>query len=383
MSNILTVGEILDLAKISQYLAAQYEANQSFLKGGTLDNLLSRKIYMERSGIQYVYNLNQNDPNLRSTANYLYDLLGVFGAKSKQIKYLASITKPVVSGPSNQSVEAGNIATFTISVSSPVAYVIQWFSNGILIPGESGLSLSFTAQLADTGKTYNAIVTNSAGVGYSQTATLTVTQTIQGFAWYGTDDPYPFLERGIDNLSYQIPFSITDLQPLSVPFPNTIDPQSYIAVKYPNTQKFKTIWYNTQSNQGLIPDSVLGRIQLVGDYFVICTKLGNTMTIDTSAPMDFSGNVNPYAFQFILQPTNLTVNTNTPFTLTSKVAYGKANYTQVWRRNGNTAGNNTTNNPEADIFYVEPTPGTFTWQVTVTDSLGNQITSNQVTVTVN
>lgn len=80
----------------------------------------------------------------------------------------------ILSSPQNQSVNAGESATFSVSVADPAAIYYQWQFNGVNIPG--AVSDSFTvsdAQLADAGN-YSAIVTSPTGSTMSSNAILTV-----------------------------------------------------------------------------------------------------------------------------------------------------------------------------------------------------------------
>lgn len=385
MAQIRTPLEILEIAKISQYLSFNDKANKQFLKGGAIDNRLPTMITCERLSVQWTYDTDPVDSTLRGTSNYLFGLLGLYALQAQNILTQLDQDPPVVTGPTNQSVNVGEDATFTISVVSTLNYTIQWQLNGVDIPGATSLSyIVLNAQLVDSGGVYSAVVTNAAGVGYSANATLTVTEALEGRALYSQTDPYPYLERGLNledwGFTWQITFPITNLDPLSVTFPNTITALEYIAVEYPATQMFKTLWSNTAFNFGQIPDSVMGRIQLIGDKFYICTRQGQRMTIDYNFPMIFSGNVAPYPFQFITQPIDVTVASGVPFTLTALVGYGKANYDILWTSSGGNTVFGNTSDPEQTLFWNDTV--TKTWYLTVTDSELNVIVSNTVTVTI-
>lgn len=82
----------------------------------------------------------------------------------------------VTAQPVGASVVAGSSATFTVSVAGRPTPTIQWQLNSVDIPGATSSTLTITGTtVADSGKTYRAKVTNTAGVAYSDAALLTVT----------------------------------------------------------------------------------------------------------------------------------------------------------------------------------------------------------------
>lgn len=96
-------------------------------------------------------------------------------------------TPPTITGhPGNQSVTAGQTATFTVVAtgSAPLAY--QWRRNGSPIGGASGATYAFTASYGDNGATYSVVVTNGAGSATSNNATLTVAPKNRDLSGDGT-----------------------------------------------------------------------------------------------------------------------------------------------------------------------------------------------------
>ena len=82
----------------------------------------------------------------------------------------------ITSGPSSQSVTAGQTASFSVTVSGTAPVTIYWYKNGSYVG--SGFSYSFTAQSSDNGASIYCIATNGGGAysAASGTAYLTVTQ---------------------------------------------------------------------------------------------------------------------------------------------------------------------------------------------------------------
>jgi Bacterial Ig-like domain (group 3)/Immunoglobulin I-set domain len=95
----------------------------------------------------------------------------------------AALAAPVITqNPSNQTVNAGNTATFTAAASGNPVPTVQWqvstdggatFNN---VPGATSTTLSFTAALGQNGNKYRAVFTNSQGSATTTAATLTVSK---------------------------------------------------------------------------------------------------------------------------------------------------------------------------------------------------------------
>ena len=82
---------------------------------------------------------------------------------------------PTITGPTDQTVIAGNNGTFAASVSGLPLPDIQWLENGTNIVGATGSSLILTnVQYTQNGFVYSLTASNIAGVVTSTNATLTV-----------------------------------------------------------------------------------------------------------------------------------------------------------------------------------------------------------------
>jgi hypothetical protein len=78
--------------------------------------------------------------------------------------------------PANQTVVAGQTATFTVAASGTAPLSYQWQKDGTAIAGATGASYTTPATTtADSGSTFRCVVSNSAGSATSNSATLTVT----------------------------------------------------------------------------------------------------------------------------------------------------------------------------------------------------------------
>lgn len=281
MATELTIPTILSIAKICEYLNAVKSATHTIFKGGDISKNRDRLIYMERVGIQRVYDLNPNDPTLRGTANYLFSLLR-YQTEALRIFNNLSVAGPVLTGPANQSVNAGDTATFTVSAAGVAPFTYQWFDSfGNPIGGATGSSYAFTnAQVSDSGKTFFVKVTDANGkTATSATATLTVAAILIGYWYMGGTDFGSQLESGVDNVTYSGTFVIVNGQPLVVPFP--IGGNNYAAVKYPVSQSVKTQYQNPTGgiDNGPVPGLALEE-NAFGGWNYIFTRPATTFGVN-------------------------------------------------------------------------------------------------------
>jgi hypothetical protein len=87
----------------------------------------------------------------------------------------AAVAPSITSQPANQSVTAGQMATFSVGASGTAPLSYQWRKNGLYITGATSSSYTTPATTtADSGSTFSVVVTNSAGNATSNNATLTV-----------------------------------------------------------------------------------------------------------------------------------------------------------------------------------------------------------------
>src|SRR5205809_816280 len=88
----------------------------------------------------------------------------------------ATVAPTITTPPANQTVAAGQTATFTVVAGGTAPLSYQWQKNGANITGAT--SASYTTAIkraADSGSTFRVVVTNTAGTVTSAAATLTVT----------------------------------------------------------------------------------------------------------------------------------------------------------------------------------------------------------------
>src|ERR1700756_3030440 len=87
----------------------------------------------------------------------------------------AAVAPSISTQPANQTVTAGQMATFSVAASGTAPLSYQWRKNGLYITGATSSSYTTPATTtADSGSTFSVVVTNSAGSATSNNATLTV-----------------------------------------------------------------------------------------------------------------------------------------------------------------------------------------------------------------
>ena len=87
-----------------------------------------------------------------------------------------SATAPTITTqPANQTVTAGQTATFAVAATGTAPLSYQWQKNAVNIAGATASSYTTpVTTTADSGSTFAVVVTNTAGTATSNTATLTV-----------------------------------------------------------------------------------------------------------------------------------------------------------------------------------------------------------------
>ena len=88
----------------------------------------------------------------------------------------AAVAPTITTQPANQTVTAGQTATFTVVAAGTAPLTYQWQKKGANITGATGASYTTPATTtADSGSTFRVVVANTAGTVTSAAATLTVT----------------------------------------------------------------------------------------------------------------------------------------------------------------------------------------------------------------
>ncbi|HVH72017.1 MAG TPA: immunoglobulin domain-containing protein, partial [Candidatus Dormibacteraeota bacterium] len=86
------------------------------------------------------------------------------------------IAPTITTQPANQTVTAGQTATFSVTASGTAPLAYQWGKNGAAIRGATASSYTTPATASsDNGAQFTVVVSNSSGSATSDAATLTVT----------------------------------------------------------------------------------------------------------------------------------------------------------------------------------------------------------------
>lgn len=80
----LGISDILAIARISQYIA-QNDIDKGDLFGARVSPLTPKVLYVTRKSIEYIYDLDPSNDDLRLTANYLYSLCRGYNLKARDI----------------------------------------------------------------------------------------------------------------------------------------------------------------------------------------------------------------------------------------------------------------------------------------------------------
>lgn len=289
MANELTISQIIQVAKISQYLANTENHKVKYFKGGVNDVSLGRKIYMVRKPVERMNTLNPSEPTLRQTAEYLLQMCGPFQQQALSILNSTPCISPnILTQPSSQSITTGNNVTFTVVATGTANLSYQWFKDNVPLSGKTSSSLTITGvQLTDQGN-YTVSVSNGCGSVTSNAAVLTVTAGLTGDAFWGTTDYSANLLIGFDNVPYNLSFPITHGSPLSVQFPSGAANNQYLVIRYPVGEGVKTAYSNLPLNTGAIPSIAFNDVITIGSFLYIFTRQGNPFSQNTANPIIFS-----------------------------------------------------------------------------------------------
>lgn len=290
MAQIKTIAEIILIGKISQVLSANNVGGDTSIFGTAPDKNIHITIYMVRKAVENFYEVDPTGEVTRLVANYLYALCFPYNREAERILSDLEQNPPTVTGPSDQTVADGATASFTIVVTSTLPYTVQWYKNGVLIPGATSLNYSFTAALADSGSNYSAVVSSAAGSAISVNGLLTVTTVLVGSYYVGVTNYFANLSIGFDNVAYLGTFDVAAGEPLSIQLPlaGGLGNNMNHVYKYPKVLGlYDGSWSNTPLNNGpYIPDGVFRTILEIGDYYYIVSN--DEISVDVTLPMIFN-----------------------------------------------------------------------------------------------
>ncbi len=266
----------------------------------------------------------------------------------------APVAPAISTQPVNQTVTAGQTATFTVVATGTAPLAYQWQKNGANIAGATAASYTTPATTtSDSGSTFAVVVTNTAGTVTSASATLTVnpapvapaisTQPVNQAVTAGQTATFTVVATGTAPLAYQ-------------------------------WQK------NGASISGATAASYTTPATTISDsgsaFAVVVTNTAGTVT---SASATLTVNPAPVAPAITTQPVNQTVTAGQTATFTV-VATGTAPLAYQWQKNGASIAGATS------ASYTTPatttSDGGSTFAVVVTNTAGT-VTSASATLTVN
>lgn len=139
------------------------------------------------------------------------------GGEVFRVQFTGVVAPTITSHPSNRTVAAGQSASFTVAASGTAPLQYQWQRNGQVISSATSPTLTLASTtIADNGAVFRAMVSNSAGSVFSNSATLTVlanaapTGTITAPAngtTYGGGQTFTFTGTGMDPEDGTLPAS--------------------------------------------------------------------------------------------------------------------------------------------------------------------------------
>jgi len=270
--------------------------------------------------------------------------------------------------PGNQSVTAGQTATFTVAATGTTPMTYQWQKNGSAISGAT--SSAYTTPVtttSDNAAQFNVVVTNSAGSATSSAAILAVTSksytlitvpSSLSFSWQvGSPAPVAQIIKVMDNSPNCEPITITTNQSWL-----TVSPGSACTAPLMLSVSVNTAGLTTGSSSGNV--IVNGPTELNSPF-----AISVTLTVSSGA----------IAPSITTQPANETVTAGQTATFTM-VAGGTAPLGYQWRKNAvNISG-------ATSASYTTPataaTDSGSTFSVAVSNTAGT-VTSAAATLTVN
>ncbi len=110
----LTTAQVINIAKISQFLASQDVAKGS-LFGKRISPQTPSVLYMERSAVEWMYDTDPANSTLQLTCNYLYSLCRGYNLQAQRITGSGGSVSPV------NPTTAPNPYEFEVSGSSFIA----------------------------------------------------------------------------------------------------------------------------------------------------------------------------------------------------------------------------------------------------------------------
>jgi hypothetical protein len=154
-----------------------------------------------------------------NSGNYDVTVTNTFGGATSTVAVLTVTVPPTISiQPTDQVVNVGGVATFSVTVTGDAPLLYQWQFNGTNLPGATKSALTITnAQNANSGD-YVVSITNDVGFAISSDVVLTVnappsinTQPVSQTLELGSPASFSVDASGVGPISYQWRLNGTNL----------------------------------------------------------------------------------------------------------------------------------------------------------------------------
>jgi hypothetical protein len=312
-------------------LSYQWKKNGTAITGATAASYTTPATVVGDNGVSFTVTVTDMATNVTSNAATL----------------TVNTPPSITTQPGNQTVNAGQTATFSLAASGTATLTYQWKKNGTAISGATAASYTTPATVAgDSGSSFTVTVTNSISSVTSNAATLTVnvppsitTQPLSQTVTSGQTATFTVTATGTGTLAYQWKKNGT-------------------AITGATAASFTT------------PATVAGDN---GASFTV-TVTGNAGNVTSSAAI-LTVNVSP---NITSQPASQTVTAGQTSTF-SVTATGTATLTYQWTKNGNAIAGATAASYTTPATTSSDNGALFA--VTVSNGAGN-ITSSVATLTV-
>jgi hypothetical protein len=123
--------------------------------------------------------LTLNNVTTNNFGKYKVVVMNNWGSVTSSVVYLRLMSAPFISSqPQSKIVNAGDSATFRVTVTNlpPLGY--QWYFNGTVMPGATNRTLTLANIFTNQVGSYWVVVTNSVGSATSTVATLSMNVTL-------------------------------------------------------------------------------------------------------------------------------------------------------------------------------------------------------------
>jgi hypothetical protein len=266
----------------------------------------------------------------------------------------AAVAPAITTQPANQTVTAGQTATFTVAATGTAPLSYQWQKNGANISGATSSSyITPATTTTDSGSTFRAVVTNTAGTVTSSAATLTVNAA--AVAPTITTQPSSQTVTAAQTATFSV--AATGTAPLSYQWS-----KNNTAISGATSANYTTPATATSDS---------------GSTFTV--MVSNTAGTVTSSAATLTVNAAAVAPAITAQPANQTVTAGQTATFTV-VATGTSPLGYQWQKNGASISGATSSSYTTAATTSSDSGSTFA--VVVSNTAGT-VTSSAATLTVN